>query len=133
MKNKATEGDYGFAEGGEVDSNMSKLRKIFPTVSDESLLEIHARSNPQMHSDGGGIRQPSEHFHRSGTADYRVGGHVPGEAPVEGDSPKNDIVDAKLSPGEYVVKRSIAKSPFGKKIIKLLEAHSEVMKHDKGE
>lgn len=39
--------------------------------------------------------------------DYRNGGQVPGHAPVEGDSPKNDIVDAKLSPGEVVLPRSI--------------------------
>lgn len=38
--------------------------------------------------------------------DYRGGGPVPGKAPVPGDSPKNDIVDAKLSPGEGVVPRS---------------------------
>jgi hypothetical protein len=34
------------------------------------------------------------------------GGHVPGKAKVKGDSPKNDIVDAKLSPGEIVIPRS---------------------------
>ena len=34
------------------------------------------------------------------------GGKVPGIAPVPGDSPKNDIVDAKLSPGEIVAPRS---------------------------
>lgn len=34
------------------------------------------------------------------------GGEVPGKAPVSGDSPKNDVIDAKLSPGEVVVPRS---------------------------
>ncbi len=34
------------------------------------------------------------------------GGEVPGKAKVAGDSPKNDIVDAKLSPGEVVVPRT---------------------------
>jgi hypothetical protein len=38
--------------------------------------------------------------------DFRKGGHVPGKAKVQGDSPKNDTVDAKLSPGEVVIPRS---------------------------
>jgi len=40
-----------------------------------------------------------------------VGGKVPGKAKVPGDSPKNDTVNAKLSPGEIVVPRSIAHDP----------------------
>lgn len=36
------------------------------------------------------------------------GGMIPGEAPKDGDTPENDIVDAKLSPGEIVIPRSIA-------------------------
>lgn len=40
-----------------------------------------------------------------------MGGPVPGKAPVAGDSPKNDVVDAKLSPGEIVIKRSKAANP----------------------
>lgn len=36
------------------------------------------------------------------------GGHVPGKAEVKGDSLRNDKVDAKLSPGEIVIPRSIA-------------------------
>jgi hypothetical protein len=39
------------------------------------------------------------------------GGMVPGEAPVEGDSPENDVVDAKLSPGEAVIPRSYMENP----------------------
>lgn len=38
------------------------------------------------------------------------GGKVPGKAPVKGDSYSNDIVDAKLSPGEIVIPRSIVNS-----------------------
>jgi hypothetical protein len=40
-----------------------------------------------------------------------MGGPVPGEAEVPGDSPKNDKVHALLSPGEIVVKRSKAANP----------------------
>lgn len=40
--------------------------------------------------------------------DFKDGGHVPGEAEVGGDSPKNDTVHAMLSPGEIVLPRTIA-------------------------
>ncbi len=39
------------------------------------------------------------------------GGKVPGQAPIKGDSPKNDVVPATLSPGEIVIPRSILQSP----------------------
>jgi hypothetical protein len=38
------------------------------------------------------------------------GGRIDGEAPYAGDTPKNDIVSAKLSPGEIVIPRSAAGS-----------------------
>ena len=41
---------------------------------------------------------------------FAHGGRVPGKAKVKGDSPKNDTVNAKLSPGEVVVPRSALKS-----------------------
>lgn len=40
------------------------------------------------------------------------GGPVPGEAPYPGDDPRNDVVDAKLSPGEVVVPRTAAQNPI---------------------
>lgn len=47
----------------------------------------------------------------SGNTMYAAhGGMVPGEPIVEGDHPINDIVDAKLSPGEIVIPNSIANS-----------------------
>lgn len=39
------------------------------------------------------------------------GGQVPGQAPVTGDSEKNDTVPAMLSPGEVVLPRSVADDP----------------------
>lgn len=36
------------------------------------------------------------------------GGKVPGEAPYPGDDPRNDVVDAKVSPGEVIVPRTAA-------------------------
>lgn len=41
-------------------------------------------------------------------AALKEGGTVPGAAKVKGDSLKNDVVSAKLSPGEIVIPRSIA-------------------------
>jgi hypothetical protein len=38
------------------------------------------------------------------------GGFVPGQAKVSGDSMKNDVVNAKLSPGEIVLPRSVVNS-----------------------
>jgi len=46
-----------------------------------------------------------------GQVDMRTGGHVPGQAKVAGDSIKNDVVDAKLSPKEIVLPRSITMHP----------------------
>jgi hypothetical protein len=39
------------------------------------------------------------------------GALIPGEAKVEGDSPKNDTVNLKVSPGEVVVPRTATKDP----------------------
>ena len=40
----------------------------------------------------------------------KSGGSVPGQAKVPGDSPANDTVHARLSPGEFVVPRSIVQN-----------------------
>jgi hypothetical protein len=42
---------------------------------------------------------------------FMADGGVPGQAPVAGDSPQNDVVPAALSPGEIVIPRSHAHSP----------------------
>jgi hypothetical protein len=44
---------------------------------------------------------------RSNYVEMAYGGEVPGEAGFYGDSPMNDTVDARLSPGEVVVPRSM--------------------------
>lgn len=38
------------------------------------------------------------------------GGMVPGQAPVAGDHPKNDIVPAALSPGELIIPRTVVQA-----------------------
>ena len=42
---------------------------------------------------------------------FRGGGPVPGQAQVPGDSQQNDIVPARLSPGEVVLPRTVAQNP----------------------
>lgn len=57
-----------------------------------------------------------------GTVGMKAGGKVPGKAKVAGDSPKNDTVIAKLSPGEVVIPRSLAEDPErAKKFIEQLK------------
>jgi len=58
--------------------------------------------------------------------DYREGGAVPGKAKVPGDSPLNDTVNAKVSPGEIVLPRTIAQLLLKKSGKDL---HKEVQKH----
>lgn len=41
----------------------------------------------------------------------QVGGDVPGEAEMPGDNTQNDTIDAKLSPHEIVLPRSVAQAP----------------------
>lgn len=44
----------------------------------------------------------------NGSLGFSEGGKVPGAAPFPGDDPRNDVIDAKLSPGEVVIPRSEA-------------------------
>lgn len=52
----------------------------------------------------GGVGMPHDH-----AICMKMGGHVPGEPTVEGDSAQNDTVPAMLSPGELVIPRSVPK------------------------
>jgi hypothetical protein len=64
-------------------------------------------------NDGGAVNRDGM-YAQGGMAPMSLmkqGGHVPGKAVVKGDSYQNDIVDAKLSPGEIVIPRSIVNSP----------------------
>lgn len=54
------------------------------------------------------------------------GGPVPGQAPYAGDTTKNDVVPAMLSPGEVVLPRSVVQGPnMEAKVV-------EFMRHLKG-
>lgn len=61
---------------------------------------------------GGG---PQSHFakfvHGGSNVAMQSGGEVPGRAVVSGNSPKNDMVPALVSPGEVVIPRNVMQSP----------------------
>ncbi len=58
------------------------------------------------HAEGGEIPQPI-----FPATNFRAGGAVPGQARVAGNSPVNDTVPARLSPGEFVVPRTAMAKP----------------------
>ena len=63
------------------------------------------------------------------------GGPVPGHAQVSGDSPRNDTVPARLSPGEVVIPRSQAQNPnlakqFVQHLLRQKQAVKPVHPHD---
>lgn len=65
-----------------------------------------------------------------GGESYKDGGTVPGKAQVAGDSPKNDTVPAKLSPGEIVIPRHIVMGEDAPKkaaefVAKLIDKHGK--------
>lgn len=73
---------------------------------------------PQGIASSGGINSPVyANSANSGQYKFSEGGIVPGKAPEVGDSRDNDIVSAKLSPGEVVVPRTVVSG--GDKAIKL--------------
>lgn len=82
----------------------------------------------------GGAEAAEDFMYKGGQAhDFKQGGPVPGHAPVNGDSPANDIVHAVLSPGEIVIPRTLSESKFGKHILKIIDAHNNLKKHVNGD
>ena len=59
----------------------------------------------------GGAASGAQFGGLGGNYKFSQGGEVPGSAMVRGDSPQNDTVHAKLSPGEIVIPRSKASDP----------------------
>jgi len=82
MKGTQSAGAAGFADGGKVDPAYADIARIYHGM---------AMGGQTMHLKD-------------------QGGHVPGKAKVKGDSVKNDIVPAMLSPGEIVIPRSVVNS-----------------------
>lgn len=70
----------------------------------------------------GGVGSAAQ-MYASGGMKKAHGGAIPGHAQVAGDSPANDVVSAKLSPGEIVIPRSIAEAPdAGQQAMRFVDA-----------
>lgn len=67
--------------------------------------------SPMGYSDGGEVCMAEGGEAHNHYLCMLMGGKVPGEPNVKGDSAQNDTVPAMLSPGEIVVKRSKASNP----------------------
>lgn len=97
--------------GGEVKMNQGGETPLLPIVAGEdnkfTILDPNGEivgsfdsyADATMYADKVRQKQPK-------VSDFRDGGQVPGQAPMAGDHPANDIVPAKLSPGEVVVPRT---------------------------
>lgn len=91
--------DYNKA-GGILFASLSDISKRL------SELEGSKAGKVLKYSDGG-----KAGYEKGGYVNMVDGGYVPGKAEVKGDSPKNDFIEALLSPGEIVIPRTAAKSP----------------------
>jgi hypothetical protein len=90
-------------------------------MSNAGNVGAETLGGPQPLADGGYIKPtiPSTMFSNGGPAavppgglNFKKGGPVPGHALVPGNSRVNDVVPARLSPGEYVMNREqVAKNP----------------------
>jgi len=127
---KSTEGaaSSGFANGGEVDQvNYSRVDEMSPEELDMEIKKLQYLKAKKKFANGGEVESADSSQKTLGAAigypgsqpspqpsttpkSYKQGGAVPGKAKVPGDSPKNDTVHAKLSPGEIVIPRSIVGS-----------------------
>src|SRR5579864_343914 len=103
-----------YAYGGAVtqDEPMAKGGYMMPYAKGGVVNPIPA------HYDCG--HSPMDHM-ASGGMCMKHGGQVPGKAKVPGDSEVNDTVHAKLSPGEFVVPRSVVQN-HPEDIVSLLQA-----------
>lgn len=86
-------GLVGLAQGGKVEN--PKLKNVSASDRmDDHLYPSHLKEIGQL-------------YHGN---NFKTGGKVPGKAEVKGDSKKNDTVPAMLSPGEFVIPKSIMES-----------------------
>ena len=91
--------------------------KIFNTLNPGNLLEKVFKIDAGIGKKGDienilGVDVPF--------AKFAAGGRIPGLPKVAGDSPKNDTFPAMLSPGEFIIPRSIAQDPDVSKLLTAL-------------
>lgn len=107
------DGTYNFSEGGEVcmDEGGEVNTPPLPITSDGSEGWTIRDPKGQVigtfktYSDAADFAQKVQQK-QPHVSDFKDGGQVPGHARVPGNSPINDTVHAKLSPGEIVIPRT---------------------------
>ena len=109
---------FHHADGGLIENpHENKATPLLPILPHENtqdwdLKDPHGENIGTFHSYGDAaeyaekVRQKQPHIQ-----DFLKGGQVPGIPKVSGDSVKNDVVPAKLSPGEVVLPRTIVANP----------------------
>lgn len=96
-------GPAGAAVGSQVGKTVAPQPKRYATAPDSwNAAHGGVASKEVCYADGG-----VTHDH---SICMKLGGHVPGQAEVPGDSEQNDTVPAMLSPGELVIPRSVPKT-----------------------
>jgi hypothetical protein len=104
----STPSSSGSSGNTNVGSQGLGVDTTMPTMSPLNFSNPTPSSDYNSFLSGSGTSTP---IFWQGGMDFKEGGHVPGKAKVSGNSPKNDTVDAKLSPGELVISREALKSP----------------------
>ncbi len=121
----------GLGHGGPAPgADMSSFGAPQPIQSPS--LGVNTSMGPRTNfglAHGGAVDGPKsavgQHFRT-----MKEGGHVPGQAQVEGDSVKNDTVPTMLSPGEFVLTRSVMNSKDPAKAASaFVAAHLSKKKH----
>lgn len=97
-------GIYGGPVGAAVGSQASNLVSGVKTSNGPQTGVANAAHGGVVCYARGGVAMPHDH-----SICMKMGGHVPGQASVAGDSETNDTVPAMLSPGELVIPRSVPK------------------------
>jgi len=110
------------AEGDAAAKGQQDLYSGIGNAIHGGIGEMQNQSNLEK-----GLLKPGKYD--GGQIDYRNGGHVNGEEVVPGDDPRNDTVDAKLSPGEIVIPKTLAQTSLGDKLLDLLKHHHEIKTH----
>lgn len=114
---------FGSGKHGATEKSGDGMKDL-SSSSTEQLKKLFSGSAPMasdsMVTAGPGVIPPAPMAH---------GGKAKGQGLVAGDSPKNDIVPAMLSPGEIVIPRSITQSPDAAEKAK---AFVEAIKNKKG-
>lgn len=107
-------GTSSLTNGTSTNSNYNDENSLPQGYAKGGMVKPAAPLGTKPHSIEDEYHKFTQQFCNGGTVNMADGGKihikaptkVPGVAPVSGDSPTNDIVDAKLSPGEIVVPRS---------------------------